>query len=367
MVGQAKFEDSNIALIGSHLDIEQRLKAARSEKEWQGVAKTEGIKVWRIEKLQVKPVPEAGYGKFYNGDSYIVLQTYKTDSGVLKNNIFFWLGGKSSIDEICVAAYKTVELDDFLGGEPVEYREVEGNETENFLKLFQGSIIVMEGGVDTGLTRVSAEKRQPVLYHIKGKPHPMVKQVPLSGNSLNDGDVFVLDEGNGNFYIWAGSKASGSEKFKAAEVVTRIQSDRGTKANIIRLEADGNDAFWNLLGGKPSSIKSAEEGGADADAHKVNQITVYRLSDASGKPTLQQTTISGSKFDKSLLDTKDILFVDVGFEIFVWIGHGSSAGERKHSMTYAEYIIEQTKRPMNTPVVKMFEGSETKFFNNFVQ
>lgn len=39
---QAKFEESNIALIGSNLDIEQRVNAAKHEKEWIGVGKQEG-------------------------------------------------------------------------------------------------------------------------------------------------------------------------------------------------------------------------------------------------------------------------------------------------------------------------------------
>ncbi len=102
-------------------------------------------------------------------------------------------------------------------------------------------------------------------------------------------------------------------------------------------------------------------------ATSVAQITLYRLSDASGTPLLQHTTIQGNKLDRTLLDTNDIFFVDVGFEIMVWIGSASSTNERKHVMMYAQYIIEQTKKPIHTPVVKMFEGAETKFFNSFVK
>ncbi len=69
------------------------------------------------------PWPHKQYGRFYSGDSYIVLHTFKNKaSAALQWDVHFWVGSKSSQDEYGTAAYKSVELDDYLGGGPTIYR-----------------------------------------------------------------------------------------------------------------------------------------------------------------------------------------------------------------------------------------------------
>lgn len=53
--------------------------------------KIEGLELWRIEKLSPVKLPKVD-GKFYCGDSYILLSTTKTKGGKLSWAIHFWLG-----------------------------------------------------------------------------------------------------------------------------------------------------------------------------------------------------------------------------------------------------------------------------------
>ena len=116
------WRDTNVGNIGSDEDKAARRAAAAAEEAWHGCGKMEGVEVWRIEAFKVVPWPRKDMGKFYDGDSYIVLHTYKENplSPKLLHDIYFWLGAETTTDEMGAAAYKTVELDDLFGGTPVQ-------------------------------------------------------------------------------------------------------------------------------------------------------------------------------------------------------------------------------------------------------
>eukprot|EP00964_Phaeocystis_antarctica_P074748 scaffold46028_cov55-Phaeocystis_antarctica.AAC.1 len=87
--------------------------------EFGNAGSAPGMQVWRIEKMVPTRVPDKEVGKFYDGDSYICLKTVqKPGSSSFSWDIYFWLGADTSKDESGVAAYKTVELDELLGGGP---------------------------------------------------------------------------------------------------------------------------------------------------------------------------------------------------------------------------------------------------------
>jgi gelsolin len=196
--------ESNIAGLGTELEKEVRLHAAETEKAWKGIGQKPGTLVWRIENFQVVAQPLADFGSFFSGDSYIILHTYKT-AGVDKlfHNVHFWLGLETTQDEAGTAAYKTVELDDFLAGLPVQYREVQGYESKQFLSLFP-KLVISEGGLASGFTHVEATKYETRLYQVNfSNKNLVVRQVPLSYKSLNNGDVFIVDKGL-QIYQWNG-------------------------------------------------------------------------------------------------------------------------------------------------------------------
>ena len=162
-------------------------------------------------------------GKFHVGDSYILLVTTASKSGALSWAIHFWLGEESTHDERGVAAYKTVELDDALGGGPVQYREVQGSESSLFLSYFKGSggIEYLPGGVESGFRKVERDVYETRLLHLKGRRTVRVTPVPVATASLCKGDVFILDCGL-KICLFNGPISNNYERAKGVEVRIKI-------------------------------------------------------------------------------------------------------------------------------------------------
>jgi hypothetical protein len=284
------------------------------------------------------------------------LQTYEVEK-VKKWNVYFWLGKYTSQDEAGTAAYKTVELDDYLGGAPVQYREVQGYETDSFLALFPHGLRYLKGGVATGFKTVTAVEYDPRLLHIKGKMNKtVVRRVKLAVSSLNEGDVFILDLGK-TLYQFNGSSAGIGEKSKAAQLTRSIDDERGSKVAVhVVSSADNDEGFWSVLGGK-GAVKSAAEGGNDADA-SVEKKSLIKLTDESGKMEFFPVECK-----KSSLEDDEVFIFDCISTIWIWVGKVASANERKQGLFHAaEYLKSKPERPAGTPICRVLQGAENEEF-----
>ncbi|XP_073067134.1 villin-4-like [Primulina eburnea] len=148
--------------------------------------------------------------------------TTTTKNGALHHAIHYWLGRDTSQDEAGAAAIKTIELDAALGGRAVQYREVQGHETEKFLSYFKPCIIPQEGGVASGFNHVEDEAHQTRLFECKGKHVVHVKEVSFARSSLSHDDIFILDTESKSFQF-NGSNSSIQERAKALEVVQYVK------------------------------------------------------------------------------------------------------------------------------------------------
>ncbi|KAI0029857.1 fragmin60 [Vararia minispora EC-137] len=365
--------DSNIALLGSDLEKRVREHAGDVEEQWNDAGLAPGLQIWRIEKFAVVDWPTERYGAFYDGDSYIVLYTYKRDpdAEVLSYDLHFWLGSETSQDEAGTAAYKTVELDDHLHGRAVQYREVEGFESPRFLSHFR-QFTTMHGGVSTGFHHVTAAPPLDIhrLYRIgvmHDREHPtratlLVREVCYAADSLAAGDVFVLDRGT---EVWQfNTRASvGKEKFRAAEFVQALVNARqgACEATVFDEGTSGAGRFLAALG---ADVIPSQPTLPTADA---GPVALFRLSDASGAP--EQSEVM--PVSRSSLTSDDVFLLDATAaehpSVYVWIGRDASLRERRLATQYAQAHLHRRREAgdkvdVRAAVVVMSEGGEDASF-----
>ncbi|XP_062124110.1 gelsolin isoform X1 [Drosophila sulfurigaster albostrigata] len=334
--------------------------------------RTPGLEIWRIENFEPVPYPKNNYGKFFTGDSFIILNTIENQKDKkLTWDIHFWLGSETSTDEAGAAAILTVQLDDLLNGGPVQHREVQDHESQLFLGYFKNGVRYEQGGVGTGFkhveTNAQGEKR---LFQVKGKRNVRVRQVNLSVSSMNKGDCFILDAGN-DIYVYVGAQAKRVEKLKATSAATQIRDqDHNGRARVqiiddFSTEADKQQFFDVLGSGSPDQVpeeSSADEDGA-FERTDAAAVTLYKVSDASGK--LQVDTIGQKPLSQSMLDTRDCFILDTGSGIFVWVGRGATQKEKTDAMAKAQEFLRTKKYPAWTQIHRIVEGAESAPFKQY--
>uniref|UniRef100_A0A7N0V1Y7 HP domain-containing protein n=1 Tax=Kalanchoe fedtschenkoi TaxID=63787 RepID=A0A7N0V1Y7_KALFE len=329
------------------------------EPAFQGAGHKPGTEIWRIENFQPVPLPLSDYGKFYSGDSYIVLQTTAGKGGAYFFDIHFWIGKDTSQDEAGTAAIKTVELDAVLGGRAVQHREIQGHESDKFLSYFKPCVVPLEGGVASGFRKAEEEEFETRLYVCKGKRVVKLKQVPFARSSLNHDDVFVLDTKN-KIYQFNGENSNIQERAKALEVIQYFKEKYHDGKCDVAIVDDGklvaesdSGEFWIVFGGfAPIGKKVASE---DDISPESTPAKLFRIVDG------QVVMVDGS-LSKSLLENDQCYLLDCGAEVFIWVGRVTQLEERKIASQVAEEFVTSQNRPKATRVTRVIQGYETHSF-----
>ncbi|KAH9889762.1 fragmin60 [Cubamyces lactineus] len=368
---QYNIEDSNIALLGSDLEKQVREHAGDKEQAWESAGTQPGLQIWRIERFTIREWPKSRYGSFYDGDSYIVLHTYKKDqdSEELFYDLHFWLGSETSQDEAGTAAYKTVELDDHLGGKPVQYREIQDYESPRFLSYFP-RFLCLHGGVASGFHHVSAPppdntrklyRISAIQVHGHAAPHLQVREVPAEGASVVQGGVYVLDMG-GRVWQFNTQESTGRVRFRAAEFVQSLVDERESQCEttVFDEHGQGAGAFLAELGIHHVS--------APAVISSTSETALFRLSDASGDVLFERVEPPAL----STLSSDDAFVLDASANrasqaVYVWVGRNASLTERRLALQYGQRYLYEHRRDEGraacaTHIVKMQEGQETDAF-----
>uniref|UniRef100_A0A672GQX5 Villin-like n=1 Tax=Salarias fasciatus TaxID=181472 RepID=A0A672GQX5_SALFA len=276
-------------------------------------------------------------------------------------DIHYWIGRLSSQDEQGAAAIFVTQLDEHLGGSPVQYREVQGYESARFRSYFKNGLIYKKGGVASGFNHVDTNAYNVLrLLHVKGRKHVTATEVEVAWSSFNTGDIFLLDMGKA-IVQWNGPHSNRREKLKAVLVAQDIRDrERGGRAQIGVV--DGGDerdspelmkVITTVLGPKPGHLK-------DPTPDDVSNKSAH--SGDSGNLVVQEVAIQ--PLTQDLLRSSDCYILDQGgSSVMVWKGKQASQAERREALNRAGFI-KAKKYPPNTTVEVMTEGGESAMFKH---
>jgi gelsolin len=369
---QYDIKDSNVELIGSDIDHKVKYKSAETEPAWKGVGQHAGLYIWRIEDFEVVPWPKEKYSQFYEGDSYIVLHSYKIgDKGgqeQLGHEIFFWLGSKTSQDEAGTAAYKTVELDELLKGVATQHREIQQQPSNQFMQIFP-RLKILSGGIQSGFRHVEESEPENKLMLLRifkhiGSGSTLVHEVEPTWQSLDDDDVFVLDKGD-KIFVWQGKKCSPMEKAKGAQVVNDLTLAKHIDVEVLSQNETRSRIIVDLLGGKGveqmdfKAVRPVSAGEKSPSRSK----RLFCLSDASGQLSFTLAK-EAEPVQMADFESNDVFLLDTGTAIWVWKGLKASQSERAMWMKVAQSYLRQLEGEgvHLTPLATVSEGNESPAF-----
>ncbi|KAM4548281.1 scinderin like a [Odontesthes bonariensis] len=331
-------------------------------KEFQTAGKKPGLQIWRVEKMDLKPVPTTLYGDFYTGDAYIVLYTTPAPS----YNVHSWIGDEASKDESGAAAIFITQLDDHLRGAAIQFNEFQNQESITFLGYFKSGIKYKKGGVASGFLHVvTNDMNVKRLLHVKGRRMVRATEVDMSWRSFNKGDCFIIDLGK-DIYHWSGSDSNRYERLKTTQVANDIRDNERNARSTVHMIEEGAEpeAVIKELGPLPQ----LPPGSCDVAAEKTkkNQASLYLISDAAGS---MKTTLVADKnpFKQDILSQNECYILDNGVDnnIFVWKGRNANTDERKAALTVAHKFIKDHNYSPKTQVQVFPAGGETTLFKQF--
>ena len=266
---------------------------------------SEMMKIWRIYYFDLEVVDTHNWGQLHDKDCYLLLRVSKPHTDLrglnvherkvaegrpkLLVSIHYWIGPESTLDKQGSVAMYAVMLNMYLGGVCRLVRELGGfdpatglsYESQQFLDYFDGDIEYLMGGTESGFLPIEDIKHEPRLYQLqrvlgRDRNRYISRRVPLTGESLNQTDVFILEvrqkkklitsQGeilvdNNRLFLWEGSLVDRVHRHNGLEFLHKLNNfdhRGGAQLILLREGEEGLDytlnyewqLFWQYLKGR---------------------------------------------------------------------------------------------------------------------
>ncbi|PFX31861.1 Protein flightless-1-like [Stylophora pistillata] len=336
----------------------------------------DGMEWFVLEGRKFVRLPEEEIGHFHTGDCYVFLCRYwvpveqpegeeDDDEPVEQEEdfqcvVYFWQGRDANQMGWLTFTFSLQKKFEMLFGEKLEVvKTQQQQEAPRFLAHFKGKFIIHKGKRKEPVK--PEEKNKAQFYHIRSSGGILAKrviQIETDARHLNSEFCYILKvpfenySEDGIIYVWIGSKVTESEADHAKELGNEIW-DSGYTVQIVNEGNEPENFFWVGLGGKKDYDKSAEY---------INYARLFRCSNEKGYFSVSEKC---SDFCQDDLASEDVMILDTGHEVYVWMGPQSSDVERKMAIKSTQVYIQHLMQLDSGPIRKLrctFRGKEPHHF-----
>jgi hypothetical protein len=349
----------------------------------QEVKTTPGVHVWCIEQFMPVAVTDEAKGKFAENDCYLVLHTERQRSDryeAMHHTVYFWVGRNATLDKKASVAISTMYLKSFVGSTKVSKREDQGEESVEFLALYNGGrnntnlYEVVAGGTETGFYQVIEDEHINRLYLLDGEPGAQLRctSMPPVKTCLSAEHIFVLDAVD-SLYLWCGANASQALFQRARLFVAKMQQTLVQPSAIDTTNWHLRPRSWKPL----IEVTPGEEPAEFSAALGANASIKFSVPDHSPKlyevvlgakfielPQVAKPRQQYYTFSKDALHSTGVFILDNGSDMYVWKGRDASRLLKAAASRLVPELERMSNRPDHMILTDTCEGHEPLTFKN---
>lgn len=318
------------------------------------------------EKRLPNGVVQNGNSNGLNGETQI------NQEDEFKYVVYFWQGRQASKMGWLTFTFSLQKKFEALFNNKLEVIQMhQQQENIKFLSHFRQKIVFHRGKRKSGLPANSVG-----FYHLRSNRNPLTLrciEIETECSRLNSGFCYLLRlnttatlqnghseppgentySTNSKIYVWIGSRSNPSEA-KIAEEIAREKFALGVAHLDIELVHENHEPeeFWTKLGGKCDY---------EPDAEFMKHARLFRCSNDKGYFSISEKC---SDFCQDDLSDDDIMILDNGTQVFLWIGPKSSEVEVKLAYKSAQVYVQnlRLKDPKPRQLMLTIKGKESKKF-----
>jgi len=212
------------------------------------------------------------------------------------------------------------------------------------------------GGSDENFWRTN--KQMVALFKVSDESGKMVltkvaEDGDIKHSMLDKKDAYILDAWNGGIFVWHGKDATPDERKKSMAYAQKYLAQLGRPqwTQVVSVTSELEPSIFIQWFGDWDKEKSKGS---------VFQPRLFQCSDESGKLVVEEI----ADFTQEDLDGDDVMILDIGAQIFVWIGASANSEEKKAALERANKYLDTDAIPRKTKptIYTIHQGSEGPAF-----